>query len=1076
MWYLNIRGIKSKLESLKEKIEEFKPTIICITETHLLPTEPLEIEGYDTKYRNDRDNLGGGSLIAVSRTIENICTVVEKEKEFGETYWLAIDNTRIKLRLGLIYAPQECRTKVEVYKKLYKRIENQVEKAKERNQKLLMLGDFNCKIGESIRENRPEVSKSGKLLQKMVKKEKLSIVNALDVCGGKWTRVEGDSKSILDYMMIWEEDEKAVKYMKVDEERESAPVGYRDGKMTTSDHNVLTMEIDWCMLEKQKPKEERKILTKKGEKKCQEEIARKKVSMIMEKSGSFQDLYKEWKVEVTQIMEENKTTVKNQNPRKAIRNLIKKKKELKKEAKYCNKRKRKSMIDAIRQVDTEIEGERKYQFGNKINKVVDKLRTGKGINGPNMWEVLKKLKKKKEEPAAAIKDEKGHILEEPEAIKNRYLEYFEKLLQPVQAEDEDGKRQEEIIEATFQEIMEAADKQEITYTTVDEIEEAMKLLKRKKCKDGTGWNNEIILNGGEEMVISLHKIFNQIEEQRIVPKEWKEVIIKAINKPGTVLEMENKRGLFLTDVISKLYEKIMKIRNQKQVQQYISPNQTGGTKGKTTVDHVIVLNEIMRRNKRMGKKTYIVFGDAVKCFDKLWLKDSLVEMYKAGCNLQDIQIMYKLNNETEITVDTPFGKTNKVSVGEIVKQGTVLGPDLCCIATDQINNIGENQEKSVGEEIVGILVFVDDVMSAGTAEEIRKAIRNFAEMEKVKKFTYGLKKTKYMVMKTGREKEEIIAEGVREGMVSQTDEYRYVGLLLSKEGNLLLHLDDKKKKMKGQVVAMKSLACYFNLGPLFVSVRIELFDMCIIPSMLYNLEGWNELSKEELKKLESIQHSALCILLHLPKTTSYLGLLNELGMWKMEERLMYRKIMLYHNIMNSSEDRLVKRVVAEQEREGEEGTWFASVCKCLRQLKMDTDMVKTSSKSEVKKTVKKKIAERMTTIMTESKDKFTKMRFLNCEVFELKEYIKWGRGEDALDTLKTRLNMREIYGNYKGNYTLGRTCPYCQEEDDTTEHLICCSAFGPSNFTKEDLCNDKNIELWKQINERVAANMKWRDE
>ena len=56
-------------------------------------------------------------------------------------------------------------------------------------------------------------------------------------------------------------------------------------------------------------------------------------------------------------------------------------------------------------------------------------------------------------------------------------------------------------------------------------------------------------------------------------------------------------------------------------------------------------------------------------------------------------------------------------MGEIVKQGTVLGPDLCCIATDQINNIGENQEKSVGEEIVGTLVFVDDVMSAGTAEK-----------------------------------------------------------------------------------------------------------------------------------------------------------------------------------------------------------------------------------------------------------------------------------------------------------------------------------------------------------------------
>ena len=198
-------------------------------------------------------------------------------------------------------------------------------------------------------------------------------------------------------------------------------------------------------------------------------------------------------------------------------------------------------------------------------------------------------------------------------------------------------------------------------------------------------------------------------------------------------------------------------------------------------------------------------------------------------------------------------------------------------------------------------------------------------------------------------------------------------------------------------------------------------------------------------------------------------------MWKMEERLMYRKIMLYHNILNSDESRMVKRVVEEQEREGEEGTWFASVNKCLKQLKMDTNMVKTSSKSVLKKTVKKQIAERMTSIMKEAKDRYKKMRFLNCDVFELKEYVKWGRGKDVLDALKTRLNMQEIYANYKGNYMLSRMCPYCQEEEDTTEHLICCTAFGHSNFTDEDLRNDKNIELWKQINEQVAVNMKWRD-
>lgn len=219
--------------------------------------------------------------------------------------------------------------------------------------------------------------------------------------------------------------------------------------------------------------------------------------------------------------------------------------------------------------DVDIENEAKSQFRNKINKVVEKLRSNKGINGPNMWEVLKKLKRKKEEPASAIKDQEGKILEEPEAIKTRYLEYFGDLLEPPKAKDEIEQRQEAIIESTFQKVMEAAEDQDITYTTLEEIKAGIKLLKRKKCKDGSGWNNEIILNGGEEMELSLQKIFHKIEEQRIVPAQWNQVIVKTVNKPGSVLLMENKRGLFITDVISKLYEKILiKNRNQEKIQEY----------------------------------------------------------------------------------------------------------------------------------------------------------------------------------------------------------------------------------------------------------------------------------------------------------------------------------------------------------------------------------------------------------------------------------------------------------------------------------------------------------------------------
>ena len=52
-------------------------------------------------------------------------------------------------------------------------------------------------------------------------------------------------------------------------------------------------------------------------------------------------------------------------------------------------------------------------------------------------------------------------------------------------------------------------------------------------------------------------------------------------------------------------------------------------------------------------------------------------------------------------------------------------------------------------------VFMVDIATAGKVEHIRKGINKCARMEKEKEIIFGLKKTKYMIVKTGREKEEI---------------------------------------------------------------------------------------------------------------------------------------------------------------------------------------------------------------------------------------------------------------------------------------------------------------------------------
>ena len=84
-------------------------------------------------------------------------------------------------------------------------------------------------------------------------------------------------------------------------------------------------------------------------------------------------------------------------------------------------------------------------------------------------------------------------------------------------------------------------------------------------------------------------------------------------------------------------------------------------------------------------------------------------------------------------------------------------------------------------------------------------------------------------------------------------------------------------------------------------------------------------------------------------------------------------------------------------------------------------------------------------------------------------------GSQALKTLKTRLNMQPVYGNFKGDLSKPRLCQYCMDADDTTEHLISCKTLG-SNFSTDLLCEERNAALWIQINETVDFNIGHRDE
>ena len=76
-----------------------------------------------------------------------------------------------------------------------------------------------------------------------------------------------------------------------------------------------------------------------------------------------------------------------------------------------------------------------------------------------------------------------------------------------------------------------------------------------------------------------------------------------------------------------------------------------------------------------------------------------------------------------------------------------------CASTSRVNAFQEAVKYQYGKVEIGMPVFMDDIAAVGITDDIGKGIQNCRGMEIEKKMIHELKKTKYMVINTGKEPE-----------------------------------------------------------------------------------------------------------------------------------------------------------------------------------------------------------------------------------------------------------------------------------------------------------------------------------
>ena len=804
------------------------------------------------------------------------------------------------------------------------------------------------------------------------------------------------------------------------------------------------------------------LINEKNKKKFEDKTNNSNLAGIWESEQGKQEKYTQWSKQAIAIAEEAFITKKKKKTEsKAIRNLKKRRKEIKRKFGEGTQQQKQIYLERKKLIDKHIENHAKEQNRKRIIGIANQIKSEKGFDGSAFWEFKERDQGKKNEAMMSIKDEDGNIKEEPEEILKIAQTFYKKLLTGRLMETEAGKQIEEVVNKYIAELEKKAMVEGIEPFTKEEYEKVKKELKNGKAADLQGWRYEFIKNAGEDLDDSILTMINEVVRSFLVPEEWEEMVIKSVSKgKGDLRAMTSRRGLFLTNIISKLTEKMIKNRWKKTVEKGMTPFQCGGVRG--TGDNLLIVNSTIEEFRAEGKNLYILFADLEKCFDQLCLKDCIKELAEAGMPASEAIYLYKMNMRVTATVDTPIGRTGTFELEEIVKQGTVSAVDLCGVSTDKINKLKQWEPPLIVSGVeVKHPVYVDDMIGLGTAEMIEGLEPKMKFLEETKKYVYNNEegKTEIMAMELSQRQDPMDRKPivhVNKGEVGYTQKYKCLGDLYDITGKNMSKIEKKMEKKNYIAAEVKRQGSYSKVGKADVSVRMLLMEILVKPTLLTNTETWVNITNAEMKRINQGHYQVLRKVFEQKESTPYYGILSETGYWPYSYVVVYKRLMYFHHLIHSDEGRITRRMIINQKNGAVKGkTWYGGVDEWLVKLKLENSVAKIMEikKSAWKKEVKEKIGAVVANEVNEKSKKMTKLRFTG--EFGKKEYVENGQMVNVRQIMKLRLNMCELKANFKGKYR-DETCPACGEEKETTEHVIRCNEYR--RLTGHDLHSNEPVE------------------
>jgi hypothetical protein len=290
-----------------------------------------------------------------------------------------------------------------------------------------------------------------------------------------------------------------------------------------------------------------------------------------------------------------------------------------------------------------------------------------------------------------------------------------------------------------------------------EVENVIRKLRPGKSEGLDCIKNEMLTCAAPIITPILVKLFNSIGSRGDFPKMLTEGFIVPLPKCKNPSSPNDFRGITISSSLGKVFVSLLLNRMENAMHLKNRPNiyQAGFRKGFRTADNIFILQTLVSKLLRQGRKLFVCFVDFQKAFDTVWREGLYLKLIELGVDYNTyncIKNMF-LNNSVCVRVEGQLSDAFQTRMG--VMQGNNLSPLLFNLfidsLPDEICKSGSDPPQ-IGNVSVPCLFYADDlVLLSTTADGLQNALNTLELFCNRWRLSINIAKTKVIIFnKSGR--------------------------------------------------------------------------------------------------------------------------------------------------------------------------------------------------------------------------------------------------------------------------------------------------------------------------------------